>query len=97
MNDLPATPAATLSRARQIGIGEGLRDVYTGNVHDAACGTTACRTCGASLVVRDWYRIVDCRMTPGGHCRACHTEVAGRFEHFTGQFGPRRVPVRITA
>ena len=97
MNDLPATPAATLSRARRIGIEEGLRYVYTGNVHDAAGGTTACRKCGASVVVRDWYRILEYHLTPGGHCRACHAEVAGRFEHFTGQFGPRRVPVRITA
>ena len=97
MNDLPATPAATLSRARRIGVEEGLRYVYTGNVHDAVGGTTACRKCGASVVVRDWYRILEYHLTPGGHCRACHAEVAGRFERFTGQFGPRRVPVRITA
>src|SRR5207244_1163431 len=32
--DRPATPPATLSRARRIALGNGLRFVYTGNVHD---------------------------------------------------------------
>jgi len=34
MTDLPPTPAATLSRARQIALKNGLHYVYTGNVHD---------------------------------------------------------------
>ena len=97
MIDLPATPPATLSRARRIGIEEGLRYVYTGNVHDAQGGTTSCRKCGAALVVRDWHRILEYNLTPGGHCRYCHTEVAGRFERFQGQFGPQRIPVRLAA
>ena len=32
MTDLPPTPPATLTRARNIAIEEGLRYVYTGNV-----------------------------------------------------------------
>ena len=35
MTDLPHTPAATLTRARDIALRAGLRYVYTGNVHDA--------------------------------------------------------------
>src|SRR5205085_8696399 len=42
MDDIPATPAATLTRARRIAIEEGLHYVYTGNVHDAAGGSTYC-------------------------------------------------------
>ena len=42
MDDLPPTPAATLGRARRIAQGEGLRHVYTGNVHDREGGTTSC-------------------------------------------------------
>ena len=34
MRDKPATPAATLSRARAIARANGVRYVYTGNVHD---------------------------------------------------------------
>ena len=38
MLDISRTPAATLARARRIALGNGLRYVYTGNVHDPAGG-----------------------------------------------------------
>jgi pyruvate formate lyase activating enzyme len=47
--------------------------------------------------VRDWYRILDYRLTNDGHCPECATAVAGRFERFAGQFGRRRIPVRLHA
>ncbi len=34
MQDVPPTPAATLTRARDIALKAGLHYVYTGNVHD---------------------------------------------------------------
>jgi len=34
MTDIVHTPPATLTRAREIALGEGLQYVYTGNVHD---------------------------------------------------------------
>ncbi len=46
MTDLARTPAATLTRARDIALAAGLRYVYTGNVHDRAGGTTFCPGCG---------------------------------------------------
>ena len=45
MEDRPATPAATLSRARRIAMDAGLRYVYTCNVHDSEGGTTFCPGC----------------------------------------------------
>ncbi len=95
MRELPTTPAETLFRARRIGMAAGLRYVYTGNIHDVEGGTTLCRKCGTVLIRRDWHRILEYHLTPGGHCRHCHSEVAGRFERFAGAFGPRRIPVRI--
>ncbi len=95
MNDLPPTPAATLTRAREIALSEGLRYVYTGNVHDTAGGTTRCHGCGASLIARDWHRIEFHRVTPEGTCPRCSTPVAGRFGEFRGQFGRQRVPIRL--
>jgi pyruvate formate lyase activating enzyme len=97
MDDLPATPASTLARARRIARSEGLRYVYTGNVHDLAGGTTRCHACDAPLIARDWHRIEHYAVTAGGTCPACGTPVAGRFEEFRGQFGPRRIPVRLDA
>ncbi|MBI4756703.1 MAG: AmmeMemoRadiSam system radical SAM enzyme [Betaproteobacteria bacterium] len=97
MERIAPTPATTLTRARQIARDEGLRYVYTGNVHDPDGGTTFCPGCASAVIVRDWHRILDYRLTPDGHCTACGTQIAGRFEAFNGAFGPRRIPVRVRA
>jgi pyruvate formate lyase activating enzyme len=93
MGDIPATPASTLTRARAIAMREGLHYVYTGNVHDAAGGATYCTGCKEPLIVRDWHRIEDYRLTPEGACPDCGTVVPGRFETFQKQFGRRRIPL----
>jgi pyruvate formate lyase activating enzyme len=90
-----ATPPATLTRARRIGLANGLRYVYTGNVHDPAGGTTACHACGTALVVRDWYRILEYRLTAEARCPACGAPCAGVFEARPGAWGPKRQPVRL--
>ncbi len=95
MSDIPATPRATLTRARAIALGEGLKHVYTGNIHDREGGTTRCAACGEALVVRDWYEIIDYRLDPNGHCPQCGTPLAGRFSQYKGAFGAHRVPVSI--
>ncbi|HVY44558.1 MAG TPA: AmmeMemoRadiSam system radical SAM enzyme [Minicystis sp.] len=97
MTDLPATPPATLSRARRIAKQAGLRHVYTGNVHDVEGGTTSCAACGEPLVVRDWYRIERYRLTADGRCPACSAPLAGRFAETSGGFGRRRIPVLVGA
>jgi pyruvate formate lyase activating enzyme len=95
MTDIPATPAQTLSRARAIALQAGLHYVYTGNVHDTDGGSTYCPSCRTPLIVRDWYRIEDYRLTPDGHCPDCQARIAGHFEKFTRQFGNRRIPIAI--
>ena len=97
MTDVPATPPATLARAREIARGNGLRYVYTGNVHDRAGGTTECPGCGKALIVRDWHAILEYGLTDAGACGSCATPIAGRFGKFDAQFGRRRIPVRISA
>jgi pyruvate formate lyase activating enzyme len=95
MTDLAATPAATLTRAREIALREGLHYVYTGNVHDTEGGTTFCPGCGNAVIVRDWHRILNYRVTPGGACCECGTAIAGAFEELKRPFGQRRIPVRL--
>jgi len=99
MGDVPPTPSRTLTRARDIALRNGLHYVYTGNVHDTDGGTTYCPTCDSPLVVRDWYRIEDYRLTPDGRCPHCQTKIAGHFEPFilSRQFGNRRQPVTLHA
>ncbi|MGH8672086.1 MAG: AmmeMemoRadiSam system radical SAM enzyme, partial [Burkholderiales bacterium] len=95
MMDIPHTPPHTLTRARRIGIEEGLRYVYTGNVHDSAGGTTHCPSCKAPLIVRDWYHILNYRLDADGRCPGCGNRIEGRFEKFSGGFGRRRIPLAI--
>ena len=97
MGDIPATPARTLTRARDIAMQNGLHYVYTGNVHDTDGGTTYCPSCRTPLIVRDWYRIEDYRLTGNGHCPKCAAKIAGHFGPFalTRQFGNRRQPIAI--
>jgi pyruvate formate lyase activating enzyme len=97
MRDVPATPAATLTRARRIALGNGLRYVYTGNVHDRDGGSTYCPGCGRVVVERDWYDIGRYALTDDGHCARCGTRIAGRFAGPAGSWGRRRLPVRIAA
>jgi pyruvate formate lyase activating enzyme len=97
MLDTPHTPPATLTRAREIALANGLRYCYTGNVHDTAGGTTLCPGCGAALIVRDWYRLLAWNIAPGGRCAECRTAVAGVFEARPGDWGPQRRPVSLRA
>src|SRR3569832_615847 len=95
MQDVPPTPASTLSRARDIAVKAGLHYVYTGNVHDTTGGTTACPACHEALIVRDWYRIEHYSVTPDGHCPHCGHAIAGRFGTFSHPFGNRRIPISM--
>ncbi len=95
MLDTPATPLQTLNRARDIALEAGLKYVYTGNVHDRTGGTTFCPACHAALIVRDWYVLEKYRLQDDGRCPVCDAQLAGRFEHYTGQFGARRIPLSI--
>ena len=88
-------PPATLRRARRIAMDAGLRYVYGGNVHDVEGDTTWCPGCGAALITRDWYRILDYRLTADARCPRCGLCIAGHFAQAAGDFGPRRIPVRI--
>jgi pyruvate formate lyase activating enzyme len=80
MTDRPPTPPSTLTRARSIAREEGLRHVYTGNVHDPEGQTTFCPRCGGAVVVRDRNAVRRNRLGPGGTCRECGERIAGRFE-----------------
>jgi len=95
MLDKPPTPPSTLTRARNIGLENGLHYIYTGNVHDESGGTTYCPACREPLVGRDWYRLTKWRLSQGA-CGSCGTRVPGVFEAQPGRWGPRRLPVAIS-
>jgi pyruvate formate lyase activating enzyme len=66
MRDVPATPPATLRRAREIARRAGARHVYTGNVHDEAGQSSYCHACGTRVIGRDGYVLSDWQLTDDG-------------------------------
>ncbi len=99
MMDKPNTPPETLTRAREIALKNGLKYVYTGNVHDKAGGSTYCPSCGELLIGRDWYELSDWGVRMGGNregrCGKCGEPVAGVFDGPPGDWGRKRMPLRM--
>jgi pyruvate formate lyase activating enzyme len=95
MLDKPRTPPATLTRARRIALANGLHFVYTGNVHDREGGSTWCPKCGARVIERDWYQLGNWRLTGCGACQNCGTQIPGVFAAAPGDWGARRLGVRL--
>jgi pyruvate formate lyase activating enzyme len=95
MLDVPPTPAATLTRARRIALDSGVRYAYTGNVHDRAGDSTLCHECGQVVIARDWYILRDWHLTEDGRCTECGTPCAAVFDGPPGDWGQKRLPVRI--
>ncbi len=91
--DRPATPKATLVRARDLARRAGLAYVYTGNVHDKEGDTTYCPSCDRPVVERDWYAIEAYALDAAGRC-PCGHPIAGRFGEAAGAWGRRRLRVR---
>jgi len=95
MRDVPATPPETLTRARRIALGNGLRYVYTGNVRDEEGGSTYCPKCGVVVIGRDGYEITRWHLDGAGRCESCRAPLPGRFDRRPGHWGARRRPVRL--
>jgi len=95
MRDRPATPSLTLARARDVALRNGLRYVYTGNVHDRVGGSTWCHGCGALLIERDWYELGRWGLAADGRCARCGEQIPGVFADSPGHWGSRRQPVSL--
>jgi pyruvate formate lyase activating enzyme len=96
MLNRPSTPPMTLTNARKIAMKNGLRYVYTGNVHDEDGGSTYCHNCGTKIIGRDWYEITAWKLTADGHCASCGALCAGVFDGAPGNWGARRMPIRLS-
>ena len=95
MLDKPPTPASTLTMARRIAMKNGIRYAYTGNVHDEEGGSTYCHQCRRKVIGRDWYVMTEWHLTDDGLCMYCGTPCAGVFEAQPGNWGAKRLPVRL--
>ncbi|MHB8788534.1 MAG: AmmeMemoRadiSam system radical SAM enzyme [Desulfobulbaceae bacterium] len=79
MTDLPATPLATLQRARTIGREEGLQYVYEGNIPGLGGENTFCPSCRAEVISRYGFSITAMRLDHGC-CGQCGKAISGVWE-----------------
>jgi len=76
--DHSPTPIATLNRARDIGLAQGLRYVYQGNVPGTDAENTYCFHCGKLLIERYGYQIIQKNIV-AGNCKFCSVKIDGLF------------------
>jgi len=96
MLNTPPTPSSTLSKARNIALQNGVHFPYVGNVHDSMGSSTYCPNCNHLLIERDWYEIGKYNLNHD-KCEKCGTKISGFFEKSKGDWGSKRLPVRICA
>lgn len=76
MNDVPPTDIRILRKARKIGLDEGLRYVYSGNVPGDEGENTYCYQCGKLLIRRHGFEVVENNMV-NGKCPRCGAPIDG--------------------
>lgn len=76
MLDRPPTPASSIRRARDIGLQEGLRFVYVGNVSGEGGENTYCPSCGEEIISRRGYRVGEKKLA-NGRCKVCNERIEG--------------------
>jgi pyruvate formate lyase activating enzyme len=77
------TGAATLIRAAEIGVEEGLNFVYAGNRPGqvGAWEDTRCPGCKKTLIRRSSFRVLECLVGEDGSCPGCARKIPGVFSH----------------
>jgi len=76
MTDRPPTPISSLRKARDIGLKEGLRFVYEGNIPGEGGENTYCPACGMELISRFGFSIRHNRIQ-NGRCPECGEPIQG--------------------
>ncbi|HLF18430.1 MAG TPA: AmmeMemoRadiSam system radical SAM enzyme [Candidatus Omnitrophota bacterium] len=76
LKSLPPTPEKTLTRAREIGLKEGLHYVYVGNIPEHEGNNTYCPKDGKLLIRRIGYSILENNIIDG-QCKFCGTNIPG--------------------
>lgn len=76
LRSLPPTPVATLERARQTALEEGLHFVYIGNVPGHEAEHTTCPQCKTRVIERIGYRVQTVQLQDG-KCAKCGQAIPG--------------------
>ncbi len=79
--DYPSTPVNTLRRAREIGLAEGLRYVYEGNVPGEGGENTYCYACSTPVIKRYGLTLKRNRLQDG-KCPECGAQIDGLLNRY---------------
>jgi pyruvate formate lyase activating enzyme len=79
LTHLPPTPVATLERARQIAMEQGVHYAYVGNVPGHAGNHTYCASCGKVVIERRGF-LVSGQHIKEGQCEFCKKKIPGFWE-----------------
>lgn len=76
LTDKPPTPIETIHKAREIGLNEGLKYVYEGNIPGSTGENTYCPNCKNLIIERWGYQIIN-KATKDGKCPYCESRIYG--------------------
>ena len=76
LRNLPPTPVATLERAREIAMAQGIRYAYVGNVPGHPGNQTYCPSCKKVVIERQGFFLAQMNLKEG-KCAFCGTKIAG--------------------
>jgi pyruvate formate lyase activating enzyme len=76
LTQLPATPIATLTKAREIALQAGLKYVYSGNVPGSDSENTYCPKCKKGIILRRGFTILENNLNKG-NCKFCGQNIPG--------------------
>ena len=76
LTTIPPTPVVTLEKARDIGLSEGLRYVYTGNIPGDEGESTYCYKCGKIILKRYGFDLLENNIIEST-CEFCGAKIDG--------------------
>jgi len=76
MENVPATPIAHLERAHEIATAEGMEYVFVGNVPGHKTNSTYCPKCGAFVIGRAGFKVLQMQLKDG-KCAKCGHVIPG--------------------
>jgi len=76
LQNLPPTPIETLEAARRIALEEQLSYVYIGNVPGHVANSTFCPSCGARIIHRKHFSVIENSVREGS-CGSCGHKIPG--------------------
>jgi pyruvate formate lyase activating enzyme len=77
---IPPTPVEKMMDAQKLAKDIGLKFVYLGNLHGHASENTFCPDCGALLIERRIYGVLEMKLGADGLCPNCGRKIPGHFE-----------------